>query len=153
MKQLIQFSDIILTGLIAGIIFGIWLGYNPHELSAVTYVEQQQQAIRSLNVIMPILGLISILLTVAYAVLSKEEKSKRNMLILAAVLLLASGLITRFGNQPINAVVITWDLESIPDVWSDLRDAWWTFHILRTLTTVAGFALIVWVSLHSKRAT
>jgi hypothetical protein len=41
MKQIIQFSSIVLTGLIAGTIFGIWIGYNPRDLSAVAYVEQQ----------------------------------------------------------------------------------------------------------------
>ncbi len=147
MKRIIQFSDIVLTGLIAGIIFGIWIGYNPHDLSAVAYVEQQQNAIRALNVLMPILGLISILLTVTYAVICKRDKLKRNMLITAAILLIVSGLITRFGNQPINAIVITWNLENIPDTWTALRDKWWSFHIMRTLATIIGFALIVWVTI------
>lgn len=73
MKHFIQFADIVLTGLIAGIIFGIWLGYNPENLSAVTYVEQQQSAIRSLNVLMPLLGLISIILTIVYAIICKKK--------------------------------------------------------------------------------
>src|SRR5690242_11927257 len=120
MKEIIQFSDIVLTGLIAGIIFGIWIGFNPHGLSAVTYLEQQQNTIRALNVLMPIFGLISIILTVAYAIICKREKSKRNVLLLAAALLIVSGLVTRFGNQPINAIVIGWNLEAIPDTWTAL---------------------------------
>ena len=150
MKWLIQFSDIVLTGLIAGIIFGIWIGYNPRDLSAVTYVEQQQNTIQALNVLMPIFGLISIILTVAYAVISNRERLNRNLLILATLLLIASGLITRFGNQPINAIVITWNLENIPDTWTTLRDKWWTFHIMRTFSTMIGFTLIVWVTLNNR---
>ena len=150
MKWLIQFSDILLTGLIAGIIFGIWIGYNPRDLSAVTYVEQQQNTIQALNVLMPILGLISIILTIAYAVLSNKERLNRNLLILATLLLIASGLITRFGNQPINAIVITWNLENIPDTWTTLRDKWWTFHIIRTFSTMIGFILIVCVTLNNR---
>jgi NADH:ubiquinone oxidoreductase subunit 2 (subunit N) len=118
MKRIIQFSDIVLTGLIAGIIFGVWLGYNPEGLSAVTYVEQQQNTIRALNVLMPILGLISIILTVVYAIIYKREKLERNLLLLAVGLLIISGLITRFGNQPIIAIVITWNLDAIPDTWT-----------------------------------
>jgi hypothetical protein len=148
MKQIIQLLDIILTGLIAGVIFGIWLGYNPHALSSVTYVEQQQNAIRALNTLMPGLGLISIILTVVYAVICKRELLKRNLLLLAVGFLIVSGLITRFGNQPINAIVITWELNKIPDTWTVLRDNWWTFHIVRTITTMIGFALIVWVTIH-----
>lgn len=147
MKLIIKFSDILLTGLIAGVIFGIWLGYNPENLSAVTYVEQQQNTIRALNVLMPILGFFSIILTIAYAALSYQEKSKRNLLLLASVFLIISGLITRFGNQPINANVITWDLNAIPDNWTSFRDDWWSFHIMRTLTTIVSFALIIWVTI------
>jgi hypothetical protein len=127
MKQIIQFSNIVLTGLIAGVIFGIWIGYNPRDLSAVTYVEQQQNAIHAPNVLMPILGLISILLTLVNALMRKREKSKRYLLIMAAILLIAGGLITRFGNQPINAIVISWNAETIPDTWTALRDKWWSF--------------------------
>lgn len=150
MKHFIQFADIVLTGLIAGIIFGIWLGYNPENLSAVTYVEQQQSAIRSLNVLMPLLGLISIILTIVYAIICKKEKINRTLLLLAVGLLIASGLITRFGNQPINAIVITWNLDAIPDTWATFRDNWWTFHVMRTLSTISGFAIIVWVTISNK---
>jgi hypothetical protein len=153
MKQVIQFLSIVLTGLIAGTIFGIWIGYNPRDLSAVAYVEQQQNAIHSLNVLMPILGLISIVLTAAYTVISKREKPKRNLLLAATILLIASGLITRFGNQPINAIVITWNLESIPDTWTALRDKWWSFHIMRTLSTMTAFALITWATINHKEGT
>ena len=150
MKRIIQFSDIVLTGLIAGIIFGVWLGYNPEGLSAVTYVEQQQSTIRSLNVLMPILGLISIILTVFYAIICKREKPERNLLWLAVGLLILSGLITRFGNQPINAIVMTWNLDAVPDTWTAFRDKWWTFHVMRTLSTIAGFGIIVWVTIRNK---
>jgi hypothetical protein len=153
MKQIIQFSDILLTGLIAGVIFGIWLGYNPEDLSAVTYVEQQQNVIRALNVLMPILGLFSIILTIVYAAISKREKFKRNFLILAVGFLIISGLITRFGNQPINAIVMTWNLDAIPDTWTTLRDKWWSFHIMRTISTIAGFAIIIWVTIKNNKST
>lgn len=153
MKKLISLLDIVLTGLIAGVIFGIWIGYNPIHLSATSYVEQQQQAINSLNVLMPILGAIAIALTFTYAILSKTNALHRNLLFLAAVLLIAGGLITRFGNQPINAIVITWNLEHIPDQWAALRDTWWNFHIMRTLATMAAFIIIVYVSVWNMGST
>ena len=150
MKQTILFLNIFLAGLIAGIVFGIWIGYNPQDLSAETYVEQQQNAIRHLNVIMPILGFISMLLALASAAISKEDKVMRNLLLLAVALFIVSGLVTRFGNQPINAVVITWDPRNTPEIWIELRDKWWTFHIIRTITTLIGFAIIVWATVRNK---
>lgn len=38
---LIQFLNMVMAGLIAGTLLTIWIGYNPQNLSAQTYVEQQ----------------------------------------------------------------------------------------------------------------
>ena len=46
---IIRFLNILMAGLIAGILFEIWIGYNPQSLSAPTYVEHQQSVIKSLN--------------------------------------------------------------------------------------------------------
>ena len=96
---------------------------------------------------MPILGLISILLTIVYAIICKREKLNRNLLLLAVCLLIVSGLVTRFGNQPINAIVVTWNLDAIPNTWTALRNKWWAFHVMRTLSTIGGFIIIVWVTI------
>jgi uncharacterized membrane protein len=151
MKKVILFADVVVTGLIAGIIFGVWIGYNPFSLSAEVYVAQQQHAIRAFNVLMPILGLIAIVLTLVSTFLRKRNKLVFSMLLLAAVLLILSGLVTRFGNQPINAVVMTWDLSSIPKEWEQFRDDWWQYHIVRTLATILAFALIAWAAVFERR--
>lgn len=54
--SIVRFLNIFMAALVAGTIFGIWIGYNPMSLSATAYLEQQQNAIRSLNVLMPVLG-------------------------------------------------------------------------------------------------
>ena len=121
-RRLILFLDILITGLVAGTIFGIWIGYNPQYLSAPAYVEQQQGAINALNVLMPILGFVAILLTVLSAILNRKNKVVLTALLIASVLLIGSGLVTRFGNQPINGIVIQWELTEIPANWTELRD-------------------------------
>lgn len=146
--QTIRLVNLIMVGLIAGILFGISIGYNPEHLSAPAYVEQQQSAINALNTLMPILGLITIVLTLAFAFLQKDNQVVRATLLVAAVLLITSGLVTRFGNQPINSVVITWDTGDIPASWAGLRDKWWSFHLIRTATTLAAFCLIGWVNVY-----
>jgi hypothetical protein len=145
-KRIIQFLSVLMSGLVAGTIFGILIGYNPKDLSVTTYVEQQQAAIRALNTLMPILGLIAIILTTWSAFLHKKNKLTFSILLIAATLLLISGLVTRFGNQPINAIVITWNLNNIPDSWVHLRDKWWSFHIIRTSLALIAFALIIWTT-------
>ena len=143
-RHVVLFFSVLTTGVIAGIIFGIWIGYNPRDLSAMAYVEQQQNAIRALNVLMPVLGLIAIVLTVTAAFLQRSDRPTFVVLLIAAVLLLISGVITRFGNQPLNAIVITWDLSAIPADWKEFRDKWWSFHIMRTISALLAFSLIVW---------
>lgn len=145
--QIIRFINIIMVALVAGTIFGIWLGYNPINLSAPTYIEQQQNNIRALNTIMPLLGLITIILTSISAFLRKKEKGVFILLLIATVFLFLSGLTTKFGNQPINSIVMTWDMNTPPDNWAALRDQWWTYHIIRTSTAIIALCLIVWTSM------
>lgn len=144
---LIRFLNIIMAALVAGSIFGIWIGYNPHDLSGPTFIEQHQNAVRSLNTLMPILGLFTIVLTLLSAFLHKKEKLIFYMMILATILLIVSGLTTRLGNQPINAIVMTWEMNSPPENWSALRDQWWSYHILRTATACLALGLIVWTGI------
>lgn len=144
---IVRFLNIVTAGLVAGILFGIWIGYNPLSLSAPTYVEQQQSVIKSLNTIMPILGLVVIILTILSAFMQKENQTVFIFLLVAAVLLIISGLVTRFGNQPINSIVMTWDKVDFPKDWYELRAKWWSWHIVRTISSLLAFCLIVFASM------
>ncbi|WP_160144096.1 DUF1772 domain-containing protein [Chryseolinea soli] len=106
------------------------------------YVEYQQGLINAFNVLMPLLGLVVILLTLLSAILQREDKGTFIALLLAMALLVLSGLITRFGNQPINAIVMTWHPDSPPSDWMTLRDKWWSLHIVRTLAIGTSFCLV-----------
>lgn len=151
--NIISFVLVVLLALLVGTMFGIWVGFNPASLSASTYVEQQQNSIRSLNTLLPAMGAMCILLTVSLAVLFKGDSRSRYLYVAAAVLMVAAGLVTRFGNQPINAVVMTWSAQAPAENWSQLRDAWWQWHIVRSLAGIAALALTTLALLGSKRAT
>ena len=151
LRKSIGFINILLVALVAGTVFGIWLGYNPDMLSSASYVEQQQEAIRALNVKMPILGAISILLTIASAIIARSDRSTLFVLIGAIVFLLVAGLVTRFGNQPLNAIVMTWDPQAPPANWMEFRDTWWNWHIIRTLASVIGLCLLLFANPMERR--
>ena len=72
----IRFVSLLLTSLLVGAMFGIWLGFNPSALTAMAYVEMQQNAIRALNISFPVLGLVCVLLTAALAALTKNDKRR-----------------------------------------------------------------------------
>lgn len=150
---LVRLANIIFAALIAGGMFVIWAGYDPATLSPSTYVEQQQNAIRALNVVMPVLGAIAIALTLVSAFLQRKDRTVFVLLVVAAAFLIISAVVTRFGNQPINALVMSWDIARPPANWTELRDQWWGFHRLRTLCGLIALALIAWTSINPGRTT
>jgi uncharacterized membrane protein len=145
----IRSASLIVAALVVGAMFGIWLGYNPSALSAGAYVEQQQQAIRSLNVVMPVLGALAIALALLSAVKASGGVA-RALLFGAALCFVASGVVTRLRNQPINREVMTWNVQSPPADWRGARDEWWRWHIIRTSTGLLGLALLTVGSLTAR---
>lgn len=146
-ENIARFLQLVLLALLAGTMFGIWVGFNPMQLSATAYVEQQQNAIRSLNALLPAMGAACIVLTVFLALRSKSHPLSRYMWVATIVLLLVAAAITRYANQPINAVVITWSAQSPPADWLRLRDQWWQWHVIRTVAAVGALALAVLAAL------
>ena len=147
----IDFTNLLLASLVVGTMFGIWLGYNPTDLGATVYVPQQQHAIRALNVTMPVLGGVTVLLTIVAAVLARDDQTRLTLLVVTAVCFAAAGLITRFLNQPINAIVMTWSADAPPANWMQLRDDWWRWHVLRMGVGIGGLCLLIAATL--KRAS
>jgi Domain of unknown function (DUF1772) len=143
----IRFCNILFAGLMAGALLIIWIGFNPQNLSAQTYVEQQQGLIKALNTLMPLVGLLTIILTVVAAFMQMQQQNIFGALLVAAGLLILTGLITKFGNQPINSIVLTWSKTDIPTNWIELRDKWWSLHIVRTLVVCIAFLIIVWANM------
>ena len=144
---LVRFLNIIVAALLAGVSFGIWIGFDPSGLSPSTFVEQQQNMLQSLRTLMVSLVVIATLITMLSAYLQKHDKPTFISLIIAGVFFIACILITLFGNKPIDDIVITWTNEAIPNNWLDLRDNWWSFHILRTLAEIIALLLVTWASI------
>lgn len=142
-ENVLRFVLLMLLALLVGTMFGVWIGFDPAGLSAMAYVEQQQNAIRSLNTLLPAMGAVCILLVAFLAWRSRGDRTGRLLLLVAAALLIFAALVTRFANQPINAVVMTWSPQAPPPEWTALRDRWWQWHIARTLAGIGALALVV----------
>ena len=142
LKIAVDFASLLLAALVGGAIFGVWLTLNPAGLNAATYVTQQQQAIRTLNVAMPLLGALTIILTLTAAGFAFDDRPRFMLLLAGAACYAAVGVITRFLNQPINASVIAWSPAAPPENWTSLPDAWWRLHQLRTALGIAGLGAL-----------
>lgn len=150
--NIIWFVLLVLMALLVGSMFGILIGYNPASLSASAYVQQHQNAVRSLNTLFPVMGAICIVLTVILAFRSGTQRHIRYLLVAAVFLMLVAALVTRFGNQPINAIVMTWSTQVQATDWEQLRDQWWQWHVARTVTAILAFSFVVVAVLSKSRS-
>lgn len=143
LRTILQLVAILLISLVAGSTFGIWRGYDPGAYSALTFLETHQGAVRGLNVLLPAMGMGAILLTGLLAVFARHNAIALKIYALALILMAIAGAITGFANQPINAEVMTWTAETIPAHWTEIRDLWWNWHIVRMLVTIVGVVVLM----------
>ena len=146
-KSIIRFLNIIIAALLAGVSFGIWIGFNPIKLSTSTYIEQQQNMIGALNVLMITLVFSATVITIISAFFQKSNKPVFITLLIAAMFFIICIIISRFGNQPINNIIMTWTPGSLPGSLSELRNKWWSFHIMRTIAELIALSLVTWASI------
>lgn len=139
-----RFLNFILAALLAGVSFGIWIGFNPMRLSQLAYLEQQQNTIGSLKVLMITLVIFATLITFISAFLQRKRKGIFVSLIIGGLFFIVCIIITKFGNLPIDNVMMTWTPDTMPSNWMDLRDKWWSFHIMRTLAELVALFLVTW---------
>jgi Domain of unknown function (DUF1772) len=140
---LLQGLALVLVSLVLGTVFGIWRGYDPATYSAATFIEVQQGAVRGLNVLIPALGLATLVVAAILAVTARGETPAFWLYLAAIVALAIGGLVTRFGNQPINDQVMAWSAANIPADWTAIRDRWWSFHLLRLAASSVGELLLI----------
>jgi hypothetical protein len=145
--SIIRFLNIIIAALLAGTSFGIWMGFNPLNLSPSTYIEQQQNMVRALNVLMITLVFGATIITIISAILQRGDMKAFFPLLIASLFFIACIIISRFGNQPINNVIMTWTSGTIPNNLSELREKWWSFHIMRTIAELIALCLVTWTSI------
>ena len=143
---IIRFLNIVLVALLAGTSFGIWVGFNPANYSASTYIEQQQNLVASLNTSMVALVIIATIVTIASAFLQRQNKMAFFALLTAAFFLASCIVISRLGNLLIQTEMLSRNLISPPDTWTEMRDKWWSFHIMRTVAELIALVIIAWTS-------
>jgi Domain of unknown function (DUF1772) len=144
MTNLLGCALLIVMALLSGTMFAIAVGFNPSALSSTTYLEQQQAMIRSFNTLLPAMGAFCILLLGVLAFRSAGIAPIACALFCCAgLLMIAAAIITRFANQPINAIVATWTSNSMPLDWMVVRDRWWSWHLVRSAAALSAYVLTV----------
>jgi len=139
--KILQVGSLVVTSLLVGSMFGVWRGFNPATFSAETFMEVQQVAIHGLNDLLPIMGLVSVVLTLVLAFLARRGGT-RLLYGGAAAALIVAGAVTRLYNQPINDIVMSWS-GTPPEGWQALRDSWWSWHMVRLAAAFVGELFLI----------
>ncbi len=140
LSMILKIVAILLLAMIAGSTFGIWRGYDPANYSSTTFLEVHKGAVSGLNILLPAIAMACIVVTALLAFQSYHQSPAFFMYLIALALLVAGGAITRLINQPINADVMAWTASAMPANWTEVRDHWWVWHVIRTY--IAGAALL-----------
>lgn len=138
-----QIIALMLLGLVAGSMFGIWRGYDITGYAPATFVEVYQGAVRGLNTLLPAMAAGALVLVIVLAIMARNRPAALGLYVAAAIAIIAGGAITRLLNQPINDQIMAWTPTTIPTDWSTMRDSWWTWHLVRLTATLAGLALLI----------
>ncbi len=152
LSTIARVAVLMLVGLLAGSMFGIWRGYDFAQYSPAALVEVWQGSVRGLNTLLPVQGLLAIVILVALAVTARRTPRALTGFVAAALLLAAAGLITRLANQPINDLVMAWTPENMPADWEAIRDAWRNWHLARLALTLVAQLVLILTILGERRA-
>ncbi len=142
-RSVVLFFALLFTALVAGGAFAIWIEYNPSGMSAASYVNGMQHAIRVFTVPLPTTVILSLLFCAASTYLARRERPGFYLLGVATGAVLAVALITVFGNIPINNQIKTWSIVAPPASWMELSAQWWRLQTVRTIAAVCGMALLI----------
>jgi len=145
-RRIILLVNLVWVSLMVGGTFVVYLIYNPKGMSAAFYVETMQHGIRSL-LPLAVLMFFGLFFTVTSAVLARRDRPNLYLLVATSICIIAAVLLTLLGNWPINNQIITWNANSPPSNWTELRDTWWRFHVARFVMGIIGLSCLLLATL------
>ena len=148
MLNIASLSATLTLGLAAGIALMHGLEWrNKAVLTAEQYLFVQQHLYQGFgDRAGPIEAVAIISLVIATLILFRTRRSAFALSLVSLVAAAAGLALFFFGNDPVNAVVRTWTLDSMPTDWQAFRDQWeWSHAIRATLyaTSLAAFCIAI----------
>lgn len=142
-RKIALFGSLLFVGLTAGAAYVVWFVYNPDGMSSGLYVETMKHAIRVLTIPLPTVVVLGLIFTVVASFQARKDRTVFYLLATAALCVLAVGLITRFGNIPINNQILAWSSTSPPADWTILAQKWWQFQTVRLILQLVALCLVI----------
>jgi uncharacterized membrane protein len=139
-STILEFSALLLTGILAGAEFLVCYGLHPalRVLPDLAHVQARQSVVRVLRVLVPAVMLPTIALSVIVAVIGNNEPGA--VFRWAAVGAYLVFLLTAsLGTVPINIRVDGWDTRNPPSNWKSEVKRWAQLDVLRSSAAILGF--------------
>ena len=138
---------ILCSGLMAGLLFGDWLGpaFARSAMSVSSFIEFQKIVHINYLLTLPALSTIALATPILWLVMLRTRRDSAEFrVLLAATVAIAIGFaITLVFNVPVNNQLETWNAAAPPanarEIWSD----WEKAHVIRTVFWTVGFFLEV----------
>ena len=142
---LISIVALVCTGLLAGIFLGHRAGVSQAgpRLAPATFI-QLQQLIHGIYVrMMPPLVLGAVISSIVWAILLRADSTRSALwlVFLASMALVVAAALTRAVNIPINAQLMTWNIDAPPANFRDIWQPWERVHSIRTGLAIIAFVL------------
>jgi uncharacterized membrane protein len=136
---------VLCSGLMAGLLFGDWLGpsFARSAMSESSFIQFQQ--IVHLNYLrtLPALSTLALAAPVLWLIMLRDQRDSGEFkLLLGATAAIAVGFtITFVFNVPVNDQLETWNAAAPPANAREVWNRWENAHIVRTIFWMAGFFL------------
>lgn len=136
---------VVCSGLMAGLLFGDWLGpsFARSTMSESSFIQFQQ--IVHLNYLrtLPALSTLALAAPVVWLIMlrSRRDSAEFKLLIGATAAIAIGFTITFVFNVPVNDQLETWNFAAPPANAREIWDRWEKAHIVRTIFWVVGFCI------------
>jgi uncharacterized membrane protein len=152
--RIIQFINVFLFALVAGVFWGTWFGLSRSIVSIPpgTFLEIGRTMIANLAWPMRILFPAAILssLPVLLLLFRQGPATAFYFALTGLLLFIAALLITLLVNVPIDYQIKQWTLTSLPSNWEEVRDRWQFYHTIRTFISLGALGCALASSLFLK---
>jgi len=133
------------AGLMAGLLFGDWLGpsFARAAMSESSFIQFQQIVHINYLAALPALSTIALVTPIVWLVLLRKQRDSAEFKILAvAIITIAVGFtITFVYNVPVNDQLEKWDFANPPANAREIWSTWEKAHVVRTVFWMSGFFL------------
>ena len=136
---------VICSGLMAGLLFGDWLGpsFARSAMNASSFVQFQQIVHINYLRTLPALSTVAVAAPILWLVMlrARRDNAEFKALLGATVAIAIGYTITLVFNVPVNNQLETWNFAAPPANAREIWNRWEEAHIVRTIFWVVGFFL------------